>query len=591
MVSTDSVDSVDRSHPPVMSEKHNDTFIEKFEHMELGYGEDRHDAARKAAILAEAEDPNVHEKMNLKLFLALTAMSFLWVGSQIPLYLYGAVLPLIYSDIGGADGTYLWMIIGYLIPNAAACPFVGNLSDMFGRKPVAAFGQICLLIGPIVVSTAKDINQAIAGMCVAGLGAGLNELIALAGTSEMVPVRKRPAYVGAVVATILPFCPSALWAQLIVLQSNWRWNGALIGIWNFVGLILVIFCYKEPASNVPKRPKMEVLREIDVMGGVLSTIGVTLFMMGMQFGAQDTPWTTAKVLVPFMIGVGFIAAFVVWEMKFAKFPMVPAALFSKDKRSMIAILIITFFSGGNFLVVLLFWPTQSYNMYGDDPIQDGIRTLPIGFGIIAGAFVTLVAIGMSKGRTTIIMIVSTVIMTAFSGAMAAATPYNLNPVIWPIITLSCFGVGCVIIPCSIVAQIMAPTELIGTITAITLSIRYIGGAIAFTAYYNVFYAKFYPLATLVGFDVAAAGICGDYPTLFKMINYAGRSQFALLHDIIDNNPNVMMKDIAFDFIIDRIQVAFAKAYVWPYYISIAFGGVCIVAACFLRDIRKHMVVD
>lgn len=124
-------------------------------------------------------------------------------------------------------------------------------------------------------------------MCVAGLGAGLNELIALAGTSEMVPVRKRPAYVGAVVATILPFCPSALWAQLIVLQSNWRWNGALIGIWNFVGLILVIFCYKEPASNVPKRPKMEVLREIDVMGGVLSTIGVTLFMMGMQFGAQD----------------------------------------------------------------------------------------------------------------------------------------------------------------------------------------------------------------------------------------------------------------------------------------------------------------
>lgn len=124
-----------------------------------------------------------------------------------------------------------------------------------------------------------------------------------------------------------------------------------------------------------------------------------------------------------------------------------------------------------------------------------------------------------------------------------------------------------------------------------MSIRYIGGAIAFTAYYNVFYAKFYPLATLVGFDVAAAGICGDYPTLFKMINYAGRSQFALLHDIIDNNPNVMMKDIAFDFIIDRIQVAFAKAYVWPYYISIAFGGVCIVAACFLRDIRKHMVVD
>jgi hypothetical protein len=58
------------------------------------------------------------EQMNLRLFLSLTAMAFLWVGSQIPLYLFGSVLPLIYSDIGGVD-RYVWFVIGYLIPNAA----------------------------------------------------------------------------------------------------------------------------------------------------------------------------------------------------------------------------------------------------------------------------------------------------------------------------------------------------------------------------------------------------------------------------------------------------------------------------------------
>jgi hypothetical protein len=57
-------------------------------------------------------------QMNLKLFLSLMAMAFLWVGSQIPLYLFGSVLPLIYSDIGGVD-RYVWFVIGYLIPNAA----------------------------------------------------------------------------------------------------------------------------------------------------------------------------------------------------------------------------------------------------------------------------------------------------------------------------------------------------------------------------------------------------------------------------------------------------------------------------------------
>jgi hypothetical protein len=60
----------------------------------------------------------ISAQMNLKLFLSLMAMSFLWVGSQIPLYLFGSVLPLIYSDIGGVD-RYVWFVIGYLIPNAA----------------------------------------------------------------------------------------------------------------------------------------------------------------------------------------------------------------------------------------------------------------------------------------------------------------------------------------------------------------------------------------------------------------------------------------------------------------------------------------
>lgn len=92
--------------------------------------------------------------------MALTAMSFLWVGSQIPLYLYGSVLPLIYQDIGGID-RYPWFVIGYLIPNAALCPFVGALSDLFGRRIVAIVGQVLLIVGPIVTATANTMNVAI----------------------------------------------------------------------------------------------------------------------------------------------------------------------------------------------------------------------------------------------------------------------------------------------------------------------------------------------------------------------------------------------------------------------------------------------
>ena len=96
----------------------------------------------------------------MQLFLSLMAMSFLWVGSQIPLYLFGSVLPRIYSDIGGVD-RYVWFVVAYLIPNAALCPFVGALSDMFGRRYVAIFGQVMLIMGPIITATAKTMNTAI----------------------------------------------------------------------------------------------------------------------------------------------------------------------------------------------------------------------------------------------------------------------------------------------------------------------------------------------------------------------------------------------------------------------------------------------
>lgn len=102
--------------------------------------------------------------MCFKLFTGLAAMSFLWVGSQIPLYLFGALLPDIYTDIGGAE-RYQWMVIGYLIPNASLCPFVGALSDMFGRRWVAAGGQVLLIVGPIVTATANTMNVAIGRPC------------------------------------------------------------------------------------------------------------------------------------------------------------------------------------------------------------------------------------------------------------------------------------------------------------------------------------------------------------------------------------------------------------------------------------------
>lgn len=113
----------------------------------------------------------------------------------------------------------------------------------------------------------------------------------------MVPIRKRGFYVGMIVFTILPFCPSVVYAQLIAENSNWRINGVLICVWNALGLILVAFFYKEPPRVQDAATRRAIIKQIDYVGGFLSTVGVLCFMMGMQWGAEAvSPYTHAKVV-------------------------------------------------------------------------------------------------------------------------------------------------------------------------------------------------------------------------------------------------------------------------------------------------------
>lgn len=159
-------------------------------------------------------------------------------------------------------------------------------------------------------------------MCIAGAGAGINELTALAVTSELAPTRKRGKYVAILVFTIIPFCPSVLWAQLIASHSTWRYCGLFCALWAAIGLIMtIIFYFPPPRVNSQGLSRREVIGQIDFVGGALSIPGMLLFMMAMQWGGYQYKWTSPHVLVCLFLGAALLIAFGVWEAKFAKYPM------------------------------------------------------------------------------------------------------------------------------------------------------------------------------------------------------------------------------------------------------------------------------
>lgn len=310
------------------------------------------------------------------------------------------------------------------------------------------------------------------------------------------------------------------------------------------------------------------------------------------------------MLVPFILGIILIVCFFVWEVRFARYPMVPPRVFSRASRTMTCTLLITFLSGANFFNVLLFWPTEIYNVYGNDPIQIGIRSLPVGFGILGGAVISLVCIPITRGRVREIMMFFTALMTAGTAAVCTATPDNISST-YAAISLACIGVGGVIIPVTIIAQICCPDDLIATITAITLSIRYVGGAIGYCIYYSVLYKKlFADIFQHIGVEMIVynfgyvEGVSNNtiyyVDRLARSIaqaQYADFERFSLgafnTEPVQVRNPNLTLAEFRYQ-ITNATQWAMSRAYRWPYWISIAFGTSCFFLACLLGNLAPFL---
>jgi MFS family permease len=251
----------------------------------------KHESLRAHARPYDDNEDHEHvPPMNFKRLMAFVAMAFLWTGSQIPIYFYGGIFVYVYGDIGGSD-RWVWMILANLIALAAVCPFVGSLSDLLGRRWVAIIGAVFLVIGQAVCFSAKHLksmNVFICGMALSGVGAGIEELTALAATSEMAPTASRGKYVAILIFSILPFVPSVLYGGLIARHIGWQWNSLICGVWCFIGLVMtVVFYFPPPRPNSSGLTRRQILGQIDYVGGFLSISGLIMLLGGLQWGGSQ----------------------------------------------------------------------------------------------------------------------------------------------------------------------------------------------------------------------------------------------------------------------------------------------------------------
>jgi hypothetical protein len=209
--------------------------------------------------------------------------------------------------------------------------------------------------------------------------------------------------------------------------------------------------------------------------------------------------------------------------------------------------------------------------------------LPVGFAILGGAVVVLVLLSVLGGHIRELLGGACILMTAGCGALAIADLDNLHTV-YGILVLAGLGIGGIVVPASIIITIICPDDVIATVTALTLSIRVIGGCIGYTTYYNVFVHQFGKNAVkYIGGAMVEIGAT-ETSDIVAAIGITGVSLLEELRTI----PIIGNNDTAYNIVVYAGQVAYAESYKYVYYVSLAFGALSLVCAFFLGDIEKYM---
>lgn len=82
-----------------------------------------------------------------------------------------------------------------------------------------------------------------------------------------------------------------------------------------------------PLSKPDLRPALtersRKLKAVDFAGIFLALAGTTVIMLGLTWGGGEYPWDSAHVIATLVVGFAVCVAFVVWQWKGPRFPLVP----------------------------------------------------------------------------------------------------------------------------------------------------------------------------------------------------------------------------------------------------------------------------
>jgi EmrB/QacA subfamily drug resistance transporter len=340
-----------------------------------------HPMAVEVATEPDFQAPALSRRQINVLFLTIALGMLLAALDQT---IVATALPTIVGDLGGG-GKISWVVTSYLITNTIATALAGKFGDLFGRKRLFQLSTALFVLASALCGLANSIGWLVAWRAVQGIGAGGLMVTAMALIADIIPLRERGKYQGALgavfgVATVI----GPLLGGLFTDHLSWRWCfyvNVPIGI-----AVILISARTMPSVASRARPV------IDYLGITLIAIGAGGLTLATSIGGQQYGWGSPVIVGTFILSALAIVAFVFAERR-AREPMLPIRLFRNPVfvvSSAIALVV-----GFAMLGAMTFLPTYLQYVRGVSATSSGLRTLPM----VVGLFVASTAAGTIVGRT------------------------------------------------------------------------------------------------------------------------------------------------------------------------------------------------